>query len=67
MMQGGGKELKQCTDDFTGRLVVITGATSGVGYVTAREYAKHGANILVVNRNEEKSIALCEEIHQVKS
>ena len=63
-MQGGGKELKQCTDDFTGRLVVITGATSGVGYVTAREYAKHGANILVVNRNEEKSIALCEEIHQ---
>lgn len=64
MMQGGGKELKQCTDDFTGRLVVITGATSGVGYVTAREYAKHGANILVVNRNEEKSIALCEEIHQ---
>jgi short-subunit dehydrogenase len=44
--------------------VVITGATSGIGHVTAREYASHGANLLVINRNEEKSIALCEEIRQ---
>jgi len=64
MMKGGTKELKECTDDFTERLVVITGATSGVGYVSAKEYASHGANILVINRNEEKSIALCEEISQ---
>ncbi|MFW9981552.1 MAG: SDR family NAD(P)-dependent oxidoreductase [Candidatus Thorarchaeota archaeon] len=64
MMRGGGKDLKECDDDFEGRLVVITGATSGIGYVTAREYASHGANLLVINRNEEKSISLCEEIHQ---
>jgi len=64
MMRGGGGELQECTDDFEGRLVVITGATSGIGYVTAREYASHGANLLIINRNEEKSIALCEEIHQ---
>ncbi|MFW9965169.1 MAG: SDR family NAD(P)-dependent oxidoreductase, partial [Candidatus Sifarchaeia archaeon] len=64
MMRGGGGELKECTDDFKARLVVITGATSGIGYVTAREYASHGANLLVINRNEEKSIALCEEIRQ---
>jgi retinol dehydrogenase-13 len=64
MMRGGGKDLKECTDDFEGRLVVITGATSGIGYVTAKEYASHGANLLVINRNEEKSIALCEEIRQ---
>ena len=64
MMRGGGGNLQECTDDFDGRLVVITGATSGVGYVTAREYASHGANLLVINRNEEKSIALCEEISQ---
>jgi len=62
MMKGGGGNLQECTDDFKGRLVVITGATSGVGYVTAREYASHGSNLLVINRSEEKSIALCEEI-----
>ncbi|MFW9812823.1 MAG: SDR family NAD(P)-dependent oxidoreductase [Candidatus Thorarchaeota archaeon] len=64
MMRGGGGKLKECTDDFEGRLVVITGATSGIGYVTAREYASHGANLLVINRDEEKSKALCEEIRQ---
>ncbi|MBN2228420.1 MAG: SDR family NAD(P)-dependent oxidoreductase [Candidatus Thorarchaeota archaeon] len=64
MMQGGAKELKECTDDFKGRLVVITGATSGIGYAAAREYASHGANLLLINRSEEKSIALCDEIRQ---
>jgi retinol dehydrogenase-13 len=64
MMKGTSKELKVCDDDFTGRLVVITGATSGIGYATAREYASNGANLLLINRNEEKSITLCEEIRQ---
>lgn len=48
--------------DFTDRLVVIAGATSGIGYLTARKYAAHGARLLTVNRNEEKSRALCAEI-----
>jgi NAD(P)-dependent dehydrogenase (short-subunit alcohol dehydrogenase family) len=51
-----------CTDDFSGRLVVITGATSGIGYETARKFASHGADILSVNRNESKSIQLCKTI-----
>lgn len=53
---------KICEDDFQGRLVVITGATSGIGYYTSRKYASLGANILSINRNEEKSKNLCEEI-----
>jgi len=57
-------EPLECQDDFNGRLVAITGATSGIGYVTAREYASHGANLLVINRNEEKTLNLCEEIIQ---
>jgi short-subunit dehydrogenase len=64
MMRGGGKDLKECTDDFQGHLVVITGATSGIGYETARMYASHGANLLVINRNEEKSIAMCGDIRE---
>ena len=44
-----------CIDDFNDRLVVITGATSGIGYITAQKFASHGADILCINRNEEKS------------
>ncbi len=53
---------KICPEDFKGGFVIITGATNGIGYVTAREYAAHGATLLLINRNEEKSIEVCEEI-----
>jgi NAD(P)-dependent dehydrogenase (short-subunit alcohol dehydrogenase family) len=53
-----------CEDDFQGRLLVITGATSGIGYYTSRKYASLGANIISINRNEEKSKNLCEEIER---
>jgi len=62
MLRNSKAEPLECQDDFIGSLVVITGATSGIGYVTAREYASHGANLLVINRNEEKTLNLCEEI-----
>jgi retinol dehydrogenase 13 len=53
---------KICTDDFHHRLVIITGATSGIGYATARKYALHGADILCINRNEKTSTELCETL-----
>jgi NAD(P)-dependent dehydrogenase (short-subunit alcohol dehydrogenase family) len=53
-----------CTADFTGRLAVITGATSGIGYVTARKYASRGADLLCINRNHAKSEALRQEIEK---
>jgi len=51
-----------CSETFQNRLVVITGATSGIGYAASRKYASLGANILSINRSEEKSRQLCEEI-----
>ena len=57
-------EMKECEENFRGKLVVITGATSGIGYFTARKYASNGANLLLINRNEEKSLNVCEEIRQ---
>ena len=62
MLRNNGTVPKKCSEDFKDRLVVITGATSGIGYYTARLYASHGANLLCINRNEEKSKNLCEEI-----
>ena len=49
-------------EPFQGRLVVITGATSGIGYRTVRKYASMGAKILMINRNAEKSEAVQKEI-----
>ncbi|MBN2416345.1 SDR family NAD(P)-dependent oxidoreductase [bacterium] len=55
MIKNSMAEPALCDDDFRGRLVVITGATSGIGRITARTYASRGANLLCINRNREKS------------
>jgi len=62
MIRNNRSTPKICTDNFKNKLVVITGATSGIGYHTARKYAAHGANILCINRNTQKSEALRKEI-----
>lgn len=45
-----------------GKICVITGATSGIGYLTARRLARGGAKPLLVCRNPEKGRALQEEL-----
>ncbi len=62
MIRNNRLDPKICTEDYTDKLVVITGATSGIGYHTARKYASHGADLLCINRNVQKSEALCREI-----
>ncbi|MFA5850924.1 MAG: SDR family NAD(P)-dependent oxidoreductase [Bacteroidales bacterium] len=62
MIRNNRKGPKICTDNFNNRLVVISGATSGIGYHTAQKYAASGANLLFINRNIQKSEALCKEI-----
>ena len=62
MLRNQKLEPAVCTDDFHDRLVVITGATSGIGSVAARKYASHGADILSINRNESKSQEFCETL-----
>ena len=34
--------------------IVITGSTSGIGYITSYELAKSGANLVLVARNDKK-------------
>lgn len=62
MLRNQRLDPRICTEDFDGRLVVITGATSGIGLVTAQKYASHGAKILCINRDERKSVELCETL-----
>ena len=40
--------------DFTGRTVIVTGANSGLGEVTARELARVGAKVILAVRNTAK-------------
>lgn len=50
--------------DLTGRLALVTGATSGLGYETALELLRHGADVLVAARNPEKAAQAAETLTQ---
>ena len=64
MIRNNRKDPEKCGLDSKGKLIVITGATSGIGYVTARNYAQRGADLLCINRSMEKSEALKNEIEK---
>lgn len=62
MIKNNRRDPKICNENFKDKLVVITGATSGIGYYTARKYASQGANLICVNRNVQKSRKIKNEI-----
>lgn len=43
---------------------LVTGATSGIGKVTARDLAAQGASVVIVGRNQEKSEHTVEQLRQ---
>ena len=45
-----------------GRIVVLTGATSGIGETSARLYAQLGASLVIVARNADKTDALLDQL-----
>ena len=47
-----------------GKISMVTGATSGIGKVTALELARQGSTVIVVGRNSEKSIATVDYIKE---
>ncbi|MFG2947462.1 oxidoreductase [Streptomyces adustus] len=48
--------------DLSGRTAVVTGANSGLGYVTARELARHGSRVVVACRSEPRGRAAVDRI-----
>ena len=45
-----------------GKVCLITGATAGIGLVTARELARRGANVTIVGRDAERCRVACSAI-----
>ncbi len=44
------------------QVVLITGASNGIGKQSARQFAKEGAKVFLTGRNEESLRSVCEEI-----
>jgi retinol dehydrogenase-13 len=55
-------EQERSNVSMAGKLCVITGCTSGVGWEAAKALAAHGATIVMINRNMEKSERACEAL-----
>ncbi len=54
--------MQLMTTNMTGKTVLITGATNGIGKIAAIELARMGANVSIVARNRSKGQAVLEEI-----
>ena len=51
--------------DFNGQVAVVTGASSGIGFATARAFAEAGAAVVLSSHNEKALNAATEELESV--
>jgi short-subunit dehydrogenase len=49
---------------FDNKVVIVTGASSGIGEATAREFAANGSKVILAARSEEKLVEIVKEIRE---
>lgn len=62
-IRAGRLPQKISYESLDGKVCVITGTTSGVGYQAALRLAKAGAQLVMIARNKEKAEKICAEIN----
>ena len=50
-----------------GKVVIVTGASSGIGEATAREFAKEGSKVVLAARRVDRLEALAKEIESMNT
>jgi NAD(P)-dependent dehydrogenase (short-subunit alcohol dehydrogenase family) len=56
--------VKRCPEKFTGQVVMVTGAASGIGKVTAEMFATQGASLVLVDIDNDKLRLFGEELEK---
>lgn len=57
-----GKWTTEDIPDLSGRVIIVTGANTGLGYVAAREFSKKGAGVVMACRDPERGQAALNRI-----
>jgi NAD(P)-dependent dehydrogenase (short-subunit alcohol dehydrogenase family) len=58
------KVIQDHSQDMTGKVVAITGTTTGTGFFCAREVAKKGATVLLLNRASKRAETSLEQLQK---
>jgi NAD(P)-dependent dehydrogenase (short-subunit alcohol dehydrogenase family) len=53
---------KEALFDLTGKVIVVTGGSRGLGYQMVRAFAQHGADVVIASRKLEACEAVAEEV-----
>ena len=53
-----GAHHPPATADMSGKVAVVTGGNSGIGYATAKALAVLGAHVIIACRSEQRAVAV---------